>query len=343
VRSVVNDQPFLVDQQINHKEEPIVLLAHPDPVMAEKGRRAVIVDVEPLPAVFAIEDSFKQDLIVGGQKNFHKEIHILKGEPAKGFAQAAHIFEEDFETCAQEQAYIECNGMVAEVDRSGEIPQVTVWGSLQCPYYVHGALTYLFDLPNDCVRIVQMDIGGAFGGKEDFPSPLVGHAAMLAWKSGKPVKLIYEREEDMAATTKRHPSKTHVKAGFDSESRLLALDVLYRLDGGAYATMTPVVLSRGAVHAAGVYSCPNVAINAYGCATNTPSPGAFRGFGAPQSLWAIERLMEIAAFRLGMDPAGLRRKNVLHFGDTTCTCQVIKESGGSGRPHGPHPGGHPIP
>jgi CO/xanthine dehydrogenase Mo-binding subunit len=327
VASVVDDQPFLVGigEEIAHQEQPVVLLAHPDSFLAEKARQAVKLVVEDLPAILEIQASLDLEQVIYGTGNLLKEIRISKGDPDPVWAQAAHVVEGEYRTGAQEQLYLEPNAMMALVERDGPATQVTVWGSLQCPYYVHSALKQLFGLDDDHVRVVAMEMGGAFGGKEDYPSLNAGHAALLAWKSGKPVKVIYDREEDLAATTKRHPSRTRLRTAFDAEGNLLALEADFVLDGGAYATLSPVVLSRGAVHAGGVYRCPNVRIHARAVATNTPPPGAFRGFGAPQSLFALERHLDICARKLGMDAVELRRKNFLRMGDTLATGQVLRE------------------
>ena len=218
VASVVHDQPFLVGigEAIMHMEQPVVLLAHPDRHMAEKGRRAVSLEVEELPAILDIQSSLDLQQVIYGQDNLLKEIRIQKGDPATIWESAAHVIEGEYRTGAQEQMYLETNAMVAKVEEKEGKTWVTVWGSLQCPYYVHGALKQLFGLPEDRVRVVAMEMGGAFGGKEDYPSVNGGHAALLAWKSGRPVKLIYDREEDLACTTKRHPSRTKLKTAFDA-------------------------------------------------------------------------------------------------------------------------------
>lgn len=328
VASLVQDQPFLVgiDEEITHPEQPVVLLAHHDKLLLEKARRAVILQVDDLPAVLDIQSSLELKQVIYGTDNLLKEIRILKGSPDSIWAEAAHVIEGHYRTGAQEQMYLEPNVMIARVEGTGSETSVVVHGSLQCPYYVHGALKQLFGLPDGQVRVIAMEMGGAFGGKEDYPSLIAGHAALLAWKARKPVKITYDREEDLACTTKRHPSQTLIKTAFDQDGKLLAMDVDFALDGGAYATMSPVVLSRGALHAAGVYLCPNVRIHARAVATNTPPPGAFRGFGAPQSLFALERHMDVCAARIGMDPVTLRRKNFLKTGDTMATGQIIKES-----------------
>src|SRR6185369_13929092 len=117
-----------------------------------------------------------------------------------------------------------------------------------------------FNLPDAKIRVVQMETGGGFGGKEEYPSIIAGHAALLAWKAGRPVKIVYDRAEDMAATTKRHPSRTRHRTAVSRDGRLLAMDVDFTIDGGAYATLSPVVLSRGTIHASGPYFCPNVRV-----------------------------------------------------------------------------------
>jgi CO/xanthine dehydrogenase Mo-binding subunit len=156
-----------------------------------------------------------------------------------------------------------------------------------------------------------------------------GHAALLAWKSGRPVKIVYDRLEDIAATTKRHPSEVRIRIGVKRDGTLVANQIDVVMDGGAYVTLSPVVLSRGALHAGGPYRCPNVSIRARAVATNTPPNGAFRGFGAPQTQFAIECHMEAIAERLGMDPLELRRRNAYRVGDVTPTGQVLRESVGA--------------
>src|SRR6185436_3550476 len=200
---------------------------------------------------------------------------------------------------------------------------MTVYGSLQCPYYVHKALKALLALPDDKVRIVQTETGGGFGGKEEYPSLLAGHAALLALKSGRPVKMIYDRVEDMVATTKRHPSIVRHRTGVTREGRLTAMEVDVLMDGGAYCTLSPVVLSRGVIHSAGPYRCANTRIEGRVVMTNTPPNGAFRGFGAPQTQFAMEVHMDRIAETLGIDPVTLRLRNALKPGDTTATGQKL--------------------
>jgi CO/xanthine dehydrogenase Mo-binding subunit len=319
---IEDDQPCLADGIVNHPEEPLLLLAHPHRHLLPKAVEAVSVEYEPLPAIFNIEESKAQRQIIWGTDNIFKTYLIEKGDVDAAWQTAAHIVEAEYTTGAQEQLYIENNGMIAAYD-----PQqgITVWGSLQCPYYVHKSLMKLFALPADRVRVIQMETGGAFGGKEEYPSMIAAHAALLAMKSGKPVKIIYDRLEDMTATTKRHPSRTRIRTAVSKDGKLLAGEINFTLDGGAYKTLSPVVLSRGAIHAGGPYYWPNVRIHAKAVATNAPPHGAFRGFGAPQSLFALERHMDRIAQVVGISPEEIRRRNFLQPGQTTTTGQIINE------------------
>jgi CO/xanthine dehydrogenase Mo-binding subunit len=323
VALILDDQPYLADGVVNHPEEPILLLAHPDKYLLEEARRAVSFDIEPLPAIFTIEDALDQREIIWGKDNLLKSYLMDKGDVEAAWAQADLIVEGEYETGAQEQLYIENNGMIAIANAD---EGVTVWGSMQCPYYVHKAMLKLFsNLPAEKIRVIQTVTGGGFGGKEEYPSLIAGHAALLAWKSGMPVKLIYDRAEDMAATTKRHPARTRHRTAVSKDGKLLAMEIDFVIDGGAYATLSSVVLSRGTIHAAGPYCCPNVRIHARAVATNHPPNGAFRGFGAPQSIFALERQMDKVARAVGLTPEEFRRRNLLHEGETTATGQVIRE------------------
>jgi CO/xanthine dehydrogenase Mo-binding subunit len=322
IQLIVADQPCLADGQVNHCDEAILLLAHADKHKLREAVDAVRVEYDPLPPIFTIEESERQDQIVWGSNNLLKSFLLEKGDVDSVWESAAHIVEGEYRTGAQEHLYIENNGIIAEWSAENG---VSVWGSLQCPYYVHKTLIKIFDLPDDKVRVVQTETGGAFGGKEDYPSTLASHAALLAMKSGHPVKMVYDRMEDLAATTKRHPSRTRHRTALDKDGKLLAMDIDLATDGGAYATLSSTVLSRATLHAPGPYSCPNVRVRAKSWATNTVPYGAFRGFGAPQAIFALERHMDEVAAALGIDPVEFRRRNFLHDGDTTATEQVMRE------------------
>jgi CO/xanthine dehydrogenase Mo-binding subunit len=310
------DQPLLADGEVRHALEPIALVAHADRARAYEALAHIQVEYEPLPPVLEPEKS----------EQVFKSFLIERGDVEKALATADLVVEGEYQLPHQEQAYIENNGAAAWFEDDGTL---VVLASMQCPYYVHKALKPMFDLPGHKVRVIQAVTGGGFGGKEEYPNVIAGHAAVLARKAGRPVKIIYDRHEDMLATTKRHPARIRHRTGVTRDGTLVAQDIEIVLDGGAYCTLTPVVLSRAAIHAAGAYACPNVRIRARAVATNTPPNGAFRGFGAPQSLFAAELMVEHVAERLGVPSVELRRKWMLRLGDTTATGQKLSESVGS--------------
>jgi CO/xanthine dehydrogenase Mo-binding subunit len=320
---IQNDWPCLADGLVNHPQEAILLLAHPDRHLLPRAVAAVRIEYEPLPSVHSIEESESGETIIWGENNVFKSFLMEKGDVDAAFAREdVLIVEGEYTTSAQEQLYIENNGVIASYS---EQEGLTVWGSLQCPFYVHKSLLGLTGLAEDKVRVIQVETGGAFGGKEDYPSMIGAHAALLAMKSGHAVKIIYDRREDMAATTKRHPSRTRHRTAVTRDGKLVAAEIEFCLDGGAYATLSPTVLSRGTIHSVGPYFWPNIRVRAMAYATNTPPHGAFRGFGAPQSLFATERHMDRIAKALGMTPEEFRRRNLLRTGETTGTGQTIHQ------------------
>jgi CO/xanthine dehydrogenase Mo-binding subunit len=343
---LTKDHPCLAASEINHVAEPILLLAHPDKAALLAARAAITIDYDELPGVFTIEASEAAaetndtaNIIwpgsdAGGTPNCFKQYLMYSGEReetetalAQAFEMADYIIEGEYTTGAQEQLYIEPNGVIAECHRdpSGKITDVTVRGSMQCPFYLVHALTLVFNLPAEHCRVIQVETGGAFGGKEDFPSVIGSHAALLAMQCGHPVKIVYDRGEDMAATTKRHPSRTRHRTAVSKDGKLLAGTIDLAIDGGAYATLSPVVLSRATIHAPGPYVWPHLRIRAKAMATNIPPHGAFRGFGAPQSLFALERHMNKIAQVVGITPEELRRRNFLATGDHTATGQPLTD------------------
>ena len=307
VALIDEDQPSLAATRVRHVAEPIVLLAHAD--RTRLAAAEVAIDYRETTPNF---DPERSDVSF-------KSITIEKGRLDQGMAQADVIVEGEYRAGHQEQLYIEPNGVVAVPEHGG----VTLYGSLQCPYYVHRALTVLLGLPPEKVRVVQTETGGGFGGKEEYPSMIAGHAALVAMKSGRPAKLIYDRVEDMLATTKRHPAIVRHRTGVKKDGRLTAMEIDVVLDGGAYATLSAVVLSRGMIHASGPYRCDHIRARGRATMTNTPPNGAFRGFGAPQTQFAVEAHMDAIAERLGIDPLRLRERNALRPGDTTATGQKV--------------------
>ncbi len=337
VQLIVDDQPVLAKDRIHHAYEPVALLACPEREKLARAVRAVTLDVEPLPAVFDPLESLAASTVIWGKDNVQNRYLITKGaadvegaaasEAAidTALAACAVVVRGEYSTHAQEQLYIEPNGMVAWWSAETD---VHVIGSLQCPYYVHKAFKRCFHLEPEHIHITQAVTGGGFGGKEEYPSLIALHAALLAKKSGRPVRMIYDRVEDIEATTKRHPSRSWITTGCDADGTLRVLKMRVLMDAGAYVTLSPVVLSRGVLHAGGCYRWRDARIEGISVATNTPPNGAFRGFGAPQTIWAIERHLDRVARALGIDAGELKTKNLLAAGDTTPTGQVLRDSVG---------------
>ncbi|HEX9970825.1 MAG TPA: xanthine dehydrogenase family protein molybdopterin-binding subunit, partial [bacterium] len=321
VAMLENDMPFLAEEIVNYVGEPVVLIAAPDKEKLRQAMDHVKIDYDSLLHIFDMLESEESDVHIFSENNIFKEILIEKGDLGTAKKQAFKEIEIETRTGFQEHLYLEPQAIVA-IPETG---RVIIRGSLQCPYYIKNALDKMFDGKKH-VTVIQSPTGGAFGGKEDYPSLIAGHAALLAVKSGHPVAIFFNREEDVKFTPKRHPSYQQSLAYVDRNGRLLGLDLKLYLDGGAYCTLSQVVLARAALTATGCYYVPNVQIHAKAVATNTVPSGAFRGFGGPQAIFGIEMLMEKIALTLNLPPHEIRRINLIEQGQTTATEQVLKYS-----------------
>jgi len=299
------DQPVFAGDVVRYIGECICLIVAPTQRMADELAAEVKIDIEEL----------EPDPELRKGNEIAHEYRYETGDVERAFAEAVDIFEETFETGYQEQAYIEPQGMIAE----WEDGIMTVKGSLQCPYYVQTSIKHAFKLDDQHVRIIQMATGGGFGGKEDYPSVIGCQVAAAAYAIGKPVKMIYRRQEDMEVTTKRHPSKSTYRTALDKDGNILAMDIDVMFNGGAYPGLSSVVLQRGLICATSVYTIP--AVRALGTInlTNTVPNGAYRGFGAPQTTFAMEQHMAHLAKHVGQDVLDFRLKYVAKQGDHTST------------------------
>ena len=304
VHIVLDDTPVFADETVEHIGDPIGMIAGPDDREVKRLLGDIEVEYEELTPVF---DARESDVVFF-------DYGYEKGDVDEAFREADRIFEETFETGLQEQMYLETNGLIAEF-RDGKM---RVHGSLQCPYYVHNAVAGALGLESGNVSIAQDVTGGAFGGKEDYPSLLACQAAVAAYKTGRPVRIVFDRKEDVESTSKRHPSfctyKVAVKNGKVTGMKIEAL-----YDAGAYTTLTPVVLQRGIIGACGVYNIPNLKVRGQARKTNTVPNGAFRGFGGPQTFFAVEMMMTHIAKELGVDSADFKLLHVSKQGDLTST------------------------
>ena len=324
---VRRDMPCLATGELSYASEPLVLVAAPDRDTLEAALRAIHVEADPLPSLVGIDEVAALAQSQPERLDDLEAFTLVQGNAAPALSASHTVVEGAYLTSPQEHIYLEPQGVVAEPLPDGG---VHIAGSMQCPYYVQPAVAAVLGVPAHRVRVEQWPTGGAFGGKEDYPSIIAAHAALLALKARRPVVFAFDRQLDIEATTKRHASWTRLRVGVDERGMFTGLDADFVLDGGAFVTLSPVVLSRGTIHLSGPYHFPHVAVRARAVRTHTVPAGAFRGFGAPQAIFAIESHLDEVAARVGLDPVELRRRNLLAVGSRTATGQVLRESVGIG-------------
>jgi len=301
---LVKDQPFLAADKVRFMGEAVAAVAAVSVAVAEQACALIEVDYEPLPAVFDPEEAMAPEapqLFEKGNISVHRRVE--RGQVDSVLAHAPVVVSEHFETQLVEHAYIEPEAGVAVPDPGG----VTLHAVSQAVHYQRGDLAAMLALPVGRVRVVQTTVGGAFGGKIDIS--LHPFIALLAVKSGRPVKMVYTREESITVTTKRHPFRIDMTFAAGSDGLLQAGVARVVADTGAYASYGPAVLTRAAVTAFGPYHIPHVRVDAYGVHTNNPIAGAMRGFGVPQMAVAHEQLIDMVAERVGLSPVEIRRRN----------------------------------
>ena len=305
VNIVLDDTPVFCRETVEYIGEPIGMIVGPDEKTVEALLKETVVEYQELEPVL--------DIRKGTEFFFNYEFG--HDDVDKAFAEADKVYEEEFITGYQDQAYLEPQGMMAEPEADG---RMFVHGSLQCAYYVHGAVARALGTGPDGVHILQDVTGGGFGGKEDFPSIIGCQVAVAAKKAGKPVRCVFDRREDLEFTPKRHPSLCKYKVAV-KDGRVTAVDADVRFNAGGYSTLSAVVLQRGIIAAPGVYDIPNVHVTGKAVKTNTNPCGAYRGFGAPQTFFAMEMMMSHIAQDLGVDSIEFKEKHFVKKGDTTST------------------------
>ncbi|TFG83057.1 MAG: aldehyde oxidase [Erysipelotrichales bacterium] len=318
---VFDDEPFFAEGIVNYIGQPILLVVGPDKEVILSILSKIHVAYEPMKPILSIQEAMdtRENFIYGDKPSFC-EYTFSKGDPDLAISKAVSVIEEEYTTGYQEHVYLETQAMLAEyVDG-----KVTVYGSMQCPYYVYDALKSALGWDETKMRVVQLPTGGGFGGKEDYPSIPGVHAALAAIKTGKPVQLIYDRQEDIISTTKRHPSIIRIKSYLDEENTILAHVIDIKADAGAYAGLSSVVLQRMVASVCGVYNIPNLKVTGCAYATNNVVTGAYRGFGGPQAFFAIEMHMDKIASVIQADALLLRHKYFLKQGDTSATGGLLK-------------------
>jgi len=307
VKIITEDMPVFVESEINYYGEPIMLVVGPDNNVIKKIEAEIVVEYDILEPLF----EYKNSVI---------HYHFTKGDIKKAFDNPDKIIGYDYDTGYQEQLYIEPQGILGY----NEGDKVTLVGSIQCPYYVKNAVMSILDTGEDDVRVIQSVVGGAFGGKEEFPSLTACQLAVAVHKIKQPIKLIYDREEDMEVTTKRHPSKIRLEAAIKN-NEIVGIKSIVGLDAGAYIGLSGVVLSRALIASSGAYTIDSLEVDGDVFIIKTVPNGAFRGFGAPQMLFAIEMFIHHIAKDLKLDPLEMRLKYLAKQKDQTSTQGMFRD------------------
>ena len=318
------DQPLLAQTRVRFEADRVALVAAETRVEALAAARAVLVNVVELPAVtdaVAALEPGAPEIHPGGNLAVHQKVR--RGDPDAAFAAAPVVLERTFKVNYQEHAYMEPQGVAAVPGVDGS---VTIYASLQCPHYIQGAVARVLGVPLSKVRVVQAPTGGAFGGKEDYPSEPAACAAVLALHTGRPVRLVYDRAMDVLASTKRHRMQMKIEMAAEDDGTLRAVRATLHVDAGGYLGLSSVVSERANCSVTGPYRVPDTLVDTLVVYTNNLFGGAFRGFGTPQTTFAMESMMDLLAEETGVDRVTVRRRNLLAEGEPTITGQAIPPS-----------------
>jgi len=318
---IKKDWPAFASEEVRYKGQIIGMICGPDPDKVDEIINEIKVDYAAVEPAVTLDDSLnlKGGPLVG-DNNVFTELNLCNGDVEKAFSQADSIIEDTYETGFQEQLYMEPQGLVAWSEKQ----KVHVHGSMQCPYYVKHAVEEILGEGYE-VRAVEATIGGGFGGKEDYPEIMGAPLAVAALKTEKPLRMIFDRTEDMAWTSKRHPSRIKIRTAHDKEGRILAMDIDCLIDGGAYESYSLIVLMRAVFTSTGVYNVPAVKVRGRAMATCTVPSGAFRGFGAPQAIFALEMHMEKCSRAFQQESLLYKQPYFLKKGDPTITGGKIRD------------------
>lgn len=331
---IYRDQPIVAVDRVRYVGDPVAAVAAVDKHTAERAVATIDVEFEELPSVTSVEAALEDgapllhdedgemaggyaDIILRGRTgNICNEFVLHKGSTDEGFAQSDEIFEHTFRSPAVQHVALEPHACIAFFEGQ----RLTVQTSTQTPYAVRDALAHMFDLPVSQVRVIVPPLGGGFGGKT-YPKvePL---AAALAFKTGRPVKVVLSRDEEFI-TNSKHQAIITLKTGVKRDGTLVAKKVSARFNAGAYTDISPRLIKNGGYACAGPYRIPHIDVESLAIYTNLPPAGAFRGYGVSQAAWAHESQMDMIAAELDIDPVELRMRNLLEEGEAFATGEPI--------------------
>ena len=317
---ITDDWPAFARDDVRFIGQTIALFVGPDRQVLDELVRGVDVEYEDKTPAYTFQEAMDlKDGPIHGQDNLFAEYYLEQGDPESAFRDAARIIEEEFFTGYQEHLYLEPQGCIA----AWEDNRIILYASMQCPFYLQKSVAHTLGCSKDAVRVIQPHTGGGFGGKEHYPDVIATAAAVAARKIGRPVQLVLDRLEDIQFTPKRHPSWTRIRTALNAGGAINGMDIDIRLNAGAFETCSTVVLQRAVFHATGVYHIPNVRARGRAYATNMVPSDAFRGFGAPQALFAVEMHMNHVAVEMETDPINFKRKYFLRKDDRSITGGTI--------------------
>ncbi|MBI4320802.1 MAG: molybdopterin-dependent oxidoreductase [Chloroflexi bacterium] len=313
---VVPDEPAIAVDKVRYVGEAVAAVAAMDEDSAEEALRLIRVEYEDLPPVFDPAQAMQPEAPLVHEtlaSNISASPSYQVGDVERGFAESYHVREDTFTTSAQCHCSLEPHAALANFDASGRL---TIWAASQGPFYLAGDLALTLVIPLGNIRVIKPRVGGGFGSKREM---MAGEfcAALLSRRTGRPVKVVYGREEEFVSTRARHPMVIRLKTGVKRDGTLVAREATLIADGGAYNSRGPIIVRAAGGHFAALYHVPNIKFTGYHVYTNNPASGAFRGFGTLQALNAVELQMDMLAEDIGLDAAKMRLRNAVHSGDTT--------------------------
>ncbi|MCU0512670.1 MAG: molybdopterin-dependent oxidoreductase [Anaerolineae bacterium] len=327
---VYRDWPVLCHDVVRYAGDAVAIVAADSEDTAAAALHLIQVEYELLPVVADPKFAHTPQAPVLHPNhptgNLLKHIKVRHGDVERGFAEADVIVEREYTTPTTEHAFLEPECAIGIPAGYAEHEKLTVYVGSQIPYQDRNQIARSMNLPEEAVRVIGTLIGGGFGGKEDIAGQI--HVALLATVTGRPVKMLYTRQESLIFHPKRHATIIRIKTGATREGKLTAVEAELYGDGGAYASLSDKVMTRATTHATGPYEVPHARIDCYAMYTNNVPSGAFRGFGVTQSAFAVEQNMDLLAQALNLDPLEFRLLNAQKVGVTTATGQLLRESVG---------------